>query len=175
MRLDFSHAGKPGSVRVEVDANDDPAALGCSEDARGLAWCRATVEQDASGYAGALGWIQLVDSTDAPGGFAIDPFEPLGEVSHPFCFFGFAPTLFDGPARPTRQDMTWTARAFLAGIGEEREAFAVLGFAWGFTVAAGEVTIVGPSELGATAWDDCVPALESACPGWRFAPGFARR
>ncbi len=173
MRLEFLHAGRPGTVRVDVAANDDPAALGCGEDARGLAWCRATIEQDARGYAGALGWIQLVDSSDAPGGFAIDPFEPLGEVPHPFCFFGFAPTLFDGPSRPTRDDMTWTARAFLAGIGEDHEASAIRGFSWGFTIAAGEVTIVGPTELSGSAWDECLPALRVSHPAWRFAPGFA--
>src|SRR6201999_559728 len=114
------------------------AALGCSEDARGLAYCRATIEQDARGYADALGWIQLVDSSDAPGGFAIEPFEPLGEVPHPFCFFGFAPTLFDGPSRPTRADMTWTARAFLAGIGGGFEAVPGLRLAWGVAVRGGE-------------------------------------
>jgi hypothetical protein len=173
MRLEFLHSGKTGTVRVEVAANEDPAALGCTEDSRGLAYCRATIEQDARGYADALGWIQLVDSTDAPGGFAIDPFEPLGEVTHPFCFFGFAPTLFDGPSRATRDDMTWTARAFLAGIGEELEAVAILGFAWGFTIGAGEVSIVGPAELDASAWDECRPALEGSHPRWRFAPGFA--
>src|SRR6201996_7870017 len=172
MRIDFVHAGKPGTVAVEVAANDDPAALGCSEDARGLAWCRATIEQDARGYADALGWIQLVDSSDAPSGFAIDPFEPLGEVTHPFCFFGSAPTLFDGPSRPTREDMTWTARAFLAGIGGDFEALPILGFAWGFAIRAGEVSIVGPTELDGSAWDDCVPALRESCPAWRFAPGF---
>jgi hypothetical protein len=86
------------------------------------------------GYADALGWIQLVESSDAPGGFAIDPFEPLGEMAHPFCFFGFAPTLFDGPSRANREDMTWRARTFLAEIDEDFEAFAIIGFAWGFTI-----------------------------------------
>ena len=173
MQLDFRHAGKPGSVRVEVAANEDPAALGCSEGARDLAFCRATVDQDARGYADALGWIQLVDSSDAPGSFAIDPFEPLGEVTHPFCFFGFAPTLFDGPSRDTRDDLAWNARAFLAGIVGEREAFALVGFAWGFEIRGGEVTVLGPTALGAAAWDDCLPTLEATHPRWRFAPGLA--
>jgi hypothetical protein len=171
MHIDFLHAGKPGTVRVEVAVNDDPAALGCPDDARGLAYCRAVIEQDARGYADALGWIQLVDSSDAPDGFAIDPFEPLGEVTHPFCFFGFAPTLFDAPSRRTREDMTWTANTFLAGIRDDLEAFSILGFSWGFTVR-GEVTIVGPTELDESIWDDRLPALEASYPRWRFVPGF---
>lgn len=172
MRIDFVRAGKSGTVRVEVAANDDPAALGCSDDARGLPYCRAVIEQDARGYVDALGWIQLVDSSDAPDGFAIDPFEPLGEVTHPFCFFGFAPTLFDGPSRRAREDMTWRANAFLAGIRNDLEAFSILGFGWGFTIRAGEVTIVGPTELEASAWDDHLPSLEASHPRWRFVPGF---
>jgi hypothetical protein len=163
MRIDFHHAGKPGTVRVEVAANDE---------ARGLPYCRAEIEQDALGYADALGWIQLVDSSDAPAGFATDPFEPLGEVTHPFCFFGFAPTLFDGPSRPTRDDLTWTANTFLAGIRDEREAFSLLGFRWGFTIRGGEVSIVGPAALDESAWDEILPSLERSYPRWRFAPGF---
>lgn len=96
MRLDFFHAGKPGRVQVQVAANEDPGALGCAEGARGLPYCRAVIAQDARGYADALGWVQLVDSSEEPGGFAIDPFEPLGEATHPFCFFGFAPSAFRG-------------------------------------------------------------------------------
>src|SRR5262249_5178897 len=152
--------------------NDDPAALGCFDGARGLPWCRAMIEQDARGYADALGWIQLVDSSDTPGGFAIDPFEPLGEVTHPFCFFGFAPTLFDGPSREARDDMTWTANAFLGGIRDEHEAFAILGFGWGFTIRDGEVAFLAPTELDESAWDERLQSLEGAHPRWRFAPGF---
>ncbi|MCW2978293.1 MAG: hypothetical protein JWO14_20 [Solirubrobacterales bacterium] len=174
MRLDFLHAGRPGTVRVEVAANDDPAALGCSDDARGLPYCRAVIEQDARGYGDALGWIQLVHSSDTPRSFAVDPFEPLGEVTHPFCFFGFAPTLFDGPSRRAREDMTWRAHTFLGGIRNDREAFSILGFAWGFTIRDGEVSIVGPTELDRSAWDDRVPSLEESCPRWRFLPGSVR-
>jgi hypothetical protein len=170
VRLEFLHAGRPATVRIEVAANDDPPALGCSDDARGLPYCRALIEQDARGYGDALGWIQLVRSSDAPS-FTIDPFEPLGEVTHPFCFFGFAPTLFDGPARRTREDMTWRAHTFLAGIREDREVFSILGFALGFTIRGGEVSIVGPTELAGSAWDDRLASLEESCPSWRFVPG----
>lgn len=173
MRIDFHHGGKPAAVLIEIATNEGPAALGAGEDARGLPYCRARIEQDARGYADALGWIQLVESTDEPGGFATDPFEPLGEVSHPFCFFGFAPTLFDAPSRSTRDDLSWTARTFLAGIGEEREAFAILGFEWGFEVSDGGVTIAAPTELDPADWTDLVPILERAHPTWRYRSAWA--
>ena len=38
-----------------------------------------------------MGWVQLVRSTDGTGvwkKFEMDPFEPLGPSTHPFCFFG---------------------------------------------------------------------------------------
>jgi hypothetical protein len=173
MRIDFTRANKSGSVRIEVAANTDPAALGCPPHARGFPYCRAVVEQDARGYADALGWIQLVDSSETSAGFELDPFEPLGEVGHPFAFFGFAPTLFDGPSRPHRPDMTWTANTFLAGIADERQAFALLGFSWGFTIRDGDISVVGPAELDATAWASRIPALREACPDWDFQTGFA--
>ncbi len=175
MRIEFIHGGRPDAVEIEVAVNTDPEALGCPPHARGFPYCRALVERDARGYADALGWIQLVDSTDGPGGFAIDPFEPLGAVGHPFAFFGFAPTLFDGPSRSGRPDMAWTANSFLAGIAEEREAFAFLGFSWGFEIAGGQIEIVGLAKLEESAWADRVPALREACPDWRFQPGFADR
>ena len=49
----------------------------------------------------------------------MDPFEPLGRLAHPFCLFGFAPTLFDAPSRDSRAPIVWTAHSFLAFIGED--------------------------------------------------------
>jgi hypothetical protein len=155
-----------------VAANTDPAALGCPPHARGFPYCRARLDQDAAGYADALGWIQLVDSSDADANFQIDPFEPLGEVAHPFAFFGFAPTLFDAPSRPARPDMSWTANSFLAGITAERQVFALLGFSWGFAIEDGAISIAAPSPLDESAWNACLPALRESCPTWDFLPGF---
>ncbi|HEY0279348.1 MAG TPA: hypothetical protein VGC32_13870 [Solirubrobacterales bacterium] len=112
--------------------------------------------------------IQLVDSSDAPGGFALDPLEVLGEMGHPFCFFGFAPTLFDGPSRRVREDMTWTANTFLAGVGEKFEAFPILAFGWGFEIRGGAVAILGPTRLEGPTWIDRLPTLEASCPDWSF-------
>jgi hypothetical protein len=173
VRIDFTHAGASGSVEIEVAAITDPEALGCPPHARGFPYCRAAIEQDARGYADALGWIQLVDSSETSAGFELDPFEPLGAVGHPFAFFGFAPTLFDAPSRPQRPDMTWTADSFLAGIADERQAVALLGFSWGFKIRGGEISVIAPAELDESAWTSRIPALHEACPDWDFLPGFA--
>jgi hypothetical protein len=54
--------------------------------------------------------------------------------------------------------MTWTANAFLAGR-DIHDAFSIFGFGWGFTIRGLEVTIVGPTTLDESAWDDCLPLL----------------
>ncbi len=173
LELPFRHAGRDAAVAVQIGANEDPAALGCREAARGYPVCRATIAPPARGYDDALGWIQLVASTDSgDGGFAMDPFEPLGEAATPFCFFGFAPVLFDAPSRPTRADVDWVAHSFLAEVTDTEAAAAILGFSWGFRIRDGAIAIAAPAPLrGDDAWDRHLPVLATAHPGWTFAPG----
>lgn len=175
--IPFHRLGVDGVVEVEVGVNEDPAVLGCPEYARGFPYCRATVTPPARGYADALGWVQLVNSTDLAGEFRIDPFEPLGEVSHPFCFFGFAPILFDAPHREHRRNTDWIAHSFLCGLGEEplegqAGADAILGFSWGFSIRDSRIDIDGPAVLGPDDWDRHLPYLGRSHPRWSFVPGF---
>jgi hypothetical protein len=176
MRWSFGLGGAAGSVDVVVAVNTDPGALGCTPAARGFPYCQASVTHPARGYAAALGWIQLVRSTDgATGGasFEMDPFEPLGRVSHPFAFFGFLPTLFDAPSRDPGSDMDWTAHTFLSRLGERsRTAQAILGFSCGFAISAGTITPRGPEALCSEDWDEHGTILARDYPGWSFAPGF---
>jgi hypothetical protein len=138
------------------------------------------VTPPAAGYAEALGWIQLIDWIHVGEGFRIDPFAPLGEISHPFGFFGFAPTLFDAPHTDDEldDDSHLVAHSFLCGLGGEllefrKEARAVLGFSWGFSVRDGEFEIFGPAALGAAEWDRHHDYLREAHPGWSFARGYS--
>lgn len=178
LSIPFERAGVAGTVAVEVGVNDDPAALGCPVWARGFPWCRATIEPPARGYADTLGWIQLVDWEQAGEGFLIDPFAPLGQIPHPFCFFGWAPTLFDAPHTDTPlQTSDFVAHSFLCGLGPEPldghyEADAVLGFSWGFHVRDGQLEIEGPALLSPEAWDGHHDYLRESHPGWSFIPGF---
>jgi hypothetical protein len=98
VRLHFRLLAGPGWVDVRVEPNTDPEALGCPAFARDFPVCTATVTYAGQGYKAALGWIQLVRSTDGASAgeqFEMNLFEPLGQSPHPFCFFGFAPVLFD--------------------------------------------------------------------------------
>src|SRR6266576_5919559 len=145
IELPYRWADIEGSVRVELRENDDPAALGCPELARGFPYCRATVEPSGNGYADFFGWVQLVDLkhfSKSPlvmhsgMGFEIDPYMPLGLLPYPFTFFGLAPTFFDAPH--TDENWDFIAHSFLCGMGGElhevrRETRAILGISWGFS------------------------------------------
>jgi hypothetical protein len=177
LEIPYRWAGVEGRVRVEVRPNEDPSTLGCAEFARGFPYCTATVEPPATGYASALGWVQLVDHDGREPGFRIDPFTPLGEVPHPFAFFGFAPTLFDAPHADIFENWDFRAHSFLCGLGGDlyavdREIQAILGFAWGFSKRGGEVEFFGPELLSAPDWDGHLDYLHRAFSNWTFAPGF---
>jgi hypothetical protein len=91
VRLDFRLHDASGSVEVAVEANTNPESLAKPPFARDFPVCTATVTYAGEGYNSAMGWVQLVRSTDGAGAwkeFEMDPFEPLGPSAHPFCFFG---------------------------------------------------------------------------------------
>ena len=179
--LDFSLRDLPGWVAVTLEPNHDPEALGKPPPAKGFPVCTAEVTYRGRGYHAALGWIQLVKSTDNSSGgrrFEMDPFEPLGRLAHPFCFFGFAPTLFDAPSRESRAPIVWTAHSFLAFIGEDGErleARAVLGFSWGFSIDNATFAYEAPAALAPSVWDGHRAFLSDEHPSWGFADGYRDR
>ena len=178
MELPFNWARLEGRVRVEFGSNDDPAAFGCEEFARGFPYCRATIEPPARGYADMLGWVQLVDTSfyEHATGFVADGFQLLGEPAHPFGFFGVSPTLFDAPHTPD-ENAHFIAHTFLCGLGGpllefRREACAVLGFSWGFTKRGEKIEFIEPSPLPAEGWDRHREYLDGEFAAWTFAPGY---
>jgi len=173
--LSFRWVETEGSVRVELRENDDPAALGCPEFARGYPYCRATVEPLMMGYDCVLGWVQLVNSDRHESRFVNDPFLPIGPVSHPLAFYGWAPSLFDAP-HSDFDYWDFRAHSFLCGLGGElhdlrHEARAILGFSWGFSKRGAEFQFLGPEALEPANWDGHRDYLEETFPGWTFAPG----
>ena len=178
MLVDFTLWGLPGWVEITLEPNDDPEALGKPVTAKDFPVCTATVTYRGRGYHAALGWIQLVKSSDNSSGgrrFEMDPFEPLGQLAHPFCFFGFAPTLFDAPSRDSRAPIVWTAHSFLAFIaedGERLEARALLGFSWGFSIDNATFGYETPAGLASSVWDGHRSFLAREHPRWGFAEGY---
>jgi hypothetical protein len=176
LSLPFRWAGLEGEVEVAIRENDDPAALGCREFARGFPVCRATVTPPSHGYAEMLGWVQLVDDSYHGGGFHADGFEPLGSMPHPFGFYGVSPTLFDAP-HFDGEDFDFLAHTFLCGLGGEllefrHEARAVLGFRWGCKKRGSTIDFLEPQSLSPEDWDGHRRCLERWYPKWVFAPGY---
>jgi hypothetical protein len=172
--LPFALHGLPGHVSVEFAPNDDPESVGSRPTGHGFPVCTARVRYGGLGYLALLGWIQFVRSTDNESRgkrFELDPLEPFGELPHPFCWLGIAPTLFDAPSRVTRDDLEWTARSFLCvpdDHGEGPEVSPLLGFAWGFRISGGEVALAAPRPLDAAVWNEHVEVLRRDFPRWRF-------
>ena len=180
LELPYRWNAVDGLVRAEIGTNDDPAVYGCEEFARGFPYCRATIEPPARGYGDMLGWVQIVDTNEHESGFRIDLFEPLGEVLHPFNFFGFSPTLFDSP-HTTLAEWDFLAHTFLCGLGgklleqtEEgrREVRPVLGFSWGLSKQGTEIDLLDPKPLSAGDWNGHLAYLRQRFPSWTFPPGF---
>jgi hypothetical protein len=176
--LNFQLRGASGRVDVSIEPNRQPEALGCQPFAEDFPVCTAIVTYDREGYNAFFGWVQLVRSTDnASAGeqFEMDPFEPLGRSSHPFCFFGFEPVLFDAPARPARRELEWAAETFLCFIPGDvarRETRAILGFTWGFSIQEEVISLTPPASLSADEWDKHLPLLRREHPGWIFATAY---
>ena len=167
-------------VNVSVAVNDDPRSVGCdlldpslpSDAARGFPVCRATVDLARDGYAAALGWVQLVRSTDDEDVFKTDPLALFRDVASPFAFFGIRPELFDAPFRFPREDLTWTAHTFLCAVPDavmSRTVEPLVGFSWGFTVAGDVVMVTEPSALPLQTWSEHVDLLSWAYSSWTFS------
>ena len=145
-------------------------------EAIGLPHCHATIDYAGRGYAAMLGWVQLVRSTDNQSRgerFEMDPLTLVGEVAHPFAFFGVTPTLFDAPARDSRADLDWLAHSFLCHIKDYdlRTVQAITGFSWGFTIAAAATAVTPARPLSSEDWNRHRDLLHAAHPGWHFAEG----
>lgn len=174
----------PGHVDVEIRPSLGSADSGgvfldstLPPDAgAGLPICTATIVYEASGYAAAMGWVQLVRSSDSghPDRFELDPLALLRNANTPYAFFGIKPQLFDAPQRDSHVELTWQARSYLAVTSDaviSAEALPVAGFSWGFGISRAEITIEPPALLGVDSWADHVGLLEREHPGWRFTPG----
>jgi hypothetical protein len=180
LELPYRWNGVDGLVRVEIGVNDDPDRYGGEEFARGSPYCRATIEPPAVGYREMIGWVQVVEISERGEGFQIDLFEPLGEIPHPFAFFGFSPTLFDSP-HTTFPEWDFAARTFLCGLGGKlleqteggrREIRAVLGFEWGFSKRGDRVSLRDLKPLPAEGWNRHLPYLRERFPACTFPPGY---
>jgi len=120
--------------------------------------------------------VRSDDNASAGEHFEIDPLAFLGNLPHPYCWLGLAPTMFDVPSRSPRGDLTWRAHSFLCvpdDVGNGLEAQAMLGFAWGFQIKDQQVTLESPRRLDGSAWNQHVGALSRDFPAWRFPPDFA--
>jgi hypothetical protein len=104
--------------------------------------------------------------------FELDPFGPFTDTGSPYAFYGLAPTLFDAPGRDARDDLDWTAHAWLARTElDSRVIEPVVGFSWGFSIRERKPLPSPVGELARTDWAQHVPLLQRQHPGWVISPG----
>jgi hypothetical protein len=181
--VEFWLRGEVGTVLARVAPNTDPLAIGCGlldravsgTAASGYPVCRAEVQYRPQGYSAAMGWIQLVRSTDGqvPQEYELDLLALFRHADTPYAFFGIEPELFDAPFRARRVRMLWRARSFLCASPDavmSRIALPLCAFAWGFSIEEdGSVpNITGPEPLPVSTWAEHARLLEAAHPAWRF-------
>jgi len=175
VHLPFSLDGLEGVLSIQIERNDDPASVGSFKGSLGLPVCTARVKPTGRGYRAMCGWIQLIRSTDNSSGgveFELDPFGPFTDTGSPYAFYGLAPTLFDAPGRDARDDLDWTAHAWLARTElDSRVIEPVVGFSWGFSIRERKPLPSPVGELARTDWAQHVPLLQRQHPGWVIAAG----
>jgi hypothetical protein len=183
MEIEFRWNGVTGRILIDCAVNNDPERLGCPPEAEGFPACTATVEYPMRGYRSLFGWVQLVRSTDNQShgqSYDMDPILLFFDAPSPYGWYGTAPTLFDAPVRLKVSDMSWECHSFLATTpldevmeGRGRCVVPLVGFAWGFDIADGTVTVRDVAPLSRTDWDDHLPILRDAYPTWRFEEGIS--
>jgi hypothetical protein len=183
LTVPFGLRGSEGSLAVECGVNGDPRRLGYHllglpydlEVARGFPVVRASVSFPGEGYAGAMGWIQVLRY--GSGGLGDERIEvdlpPQHQDSNtPYCFWGIQPTFFDAPSTP-HEDVTWTAEAFLATSPDAlmtRTVRPICGFRWGYATTRKPPQILPPESLDRGAWEAARPTLRQRFPAWDFLP-----
>lgn len=183
LTLPFVLHGARGQVLVQLGANVEPDELGGhllapgtpDAAAAGFPVCQARIEYEREGYFAAMGWVQLVRSTDGhrPDDFELDPLALFRGVDTPYAFFGIRPSLFDAPSRDSRAAMSWQARSFLCASPDlvmSRTALPICAFSWGFAITedGNEPLLVAPQQLSLDAWQEHLRLLERSHPTWRF-------
>jgi hypothetical protein len=180
--LSFHLRGLSGRVQVHYGVNDDPQRwgydkLGLDFDvdvARGFPVMEARVEYAAQGYAGFLGWIQVVryqvGEGSEPTVVAPDVPPQLKDSGTPYLSFGIEPVLFDAPAF-TERDVTWTAWSFLTQTPDlvmTRVVEPVCGFRWGYVVRDGIPSATELAPASREDWFDVSEKLREQFAGWQF-------
>jgi hypothetical protein len=182
MEIVFVRDGLTGRVSISCVPNDDPAAYGTPEIARGFPVCTATVQYPARGYSAMFGWVQLIrysDNASAGAAFESDPFELFADSAAPYCWYGTTPTLFDAPWPTRRRRVDWVAHSFLGvtpldSVPARKVVLPLLGFSWGYSLDDQGGIILHPVErLSAADWDGHVECLTTRYPEWSYGAGLA--
>ena len=186
----FRLRGVDGVVRVSLTRNDDPERWGWGllgldvplEHIVGFPVVEATVDYPAEGYAGVMGWVQVVryEATDEPETgepetvVLADVAPQLQGLGMPYVAFGVRPTYFDAPAI-SAPNADWRAATFLTATPDvllSRVIEPVCGFRWGYRREGGVTELVDAAPAEGKDWLEAREELETHYPDWEWRTGF---
>jgi hypothetical protein len=179
----FSLRDLDGRVSVSYGINDDPKRWGfhlfgqnwgSGEIARGFPVLQAKVKYPAEGYAGLLGWIQVVlltDKDESETTWIVPDVAPqYREANLPYTAFGIEPVFFDAPATDGKNVefqatafLTYTPDCLLTPVVEP-----LCGFTWGYDVEQGTVRAKELAECTQDDWSEARKLLRIRLPTWTF-------
>jgi hypothetical protein len=181
----FALRGAEGRVEITYSVNEDPARWGFhllgsdfnDNSGRGFPVIQARVRFSAEGYAGCLGWIQIVDYTvrnesgEDEQGWAVPDVPPQArDANTPYMSFGIEPTLFDAPAFNDR-NVDFNARSFLTYTPDCLMSPIVeplIGFCWGVEVIDSVVSPKALRPASISDWTQARKYLGFRLPTWKF-------
>lgn len=179
--LTFEARSLLGRVRVAYGINADPKRWGYHllgldfdiEVARGFPIIEARVEYPGEGYAGYLGWIQVVRywiGAEKDPTVIVDVAPQMKQARMPYLSFGIQPVLFDAPAF-IEQNVTWRAWSFLTFTPDCVMTSVVepaCGFRWGYDLRSGVPSPIELLPAGQAEWLDTREELRPRFPDWTF-------
>jgi hypothetical protein len=185
MRIEFSLHGLAGTVAVEHQINDDPAAVGFGllgldfepDEPTGFPVIEANVQYEGRGYKACMGWLQVVRYTAPEDGdvFMVDTapqFRGIEGLDFPFVTWGVRPTLFDAPATG-KASVDWWADAFLVASPDALMTPTIqplCAFRWGYQVDHDGTVTSRPPQVRdtATAWAEVRDQVQTLHPAWKL-------
>ena len=178
--------GLDGRVTIDREVNEAPRRWGYhllglpynAGTAEGFPVVRASVSFPGEGYAGAMGWIQLLryGGGEVRGEVVeVDHPPQLSDAGTPYCYWGICPSFFDAPST-TLEGITWVAEVFLTASPDAvmtRTVQPVCGFRWGYTTTRNPPELLPVEQIGAGGWKTARAALQERYPDWDFLPDWA--
>lgn len=192
LHIPFHHEHRDGTVAVRIRRVADATEAGFDvlpnlpfgpDAAVGYPSMSAALAYEGEGYRQLMGWVQIVHSVRSWGdgrvvtASEVDRSPAWYDVDIPFFTFGYAPSIYDAPARNRNgaRHLDWRADTFLTTVPRRTRSEPIrrlASFRWGYTESDTETrppALAVPEETTAAAWERSLGPLQQQFPQWSWA------